>query len=340
MTKMIFLGAGASVEAGFPTNDGLRTIVEEKLRKTNVMDGMTHPYVTYQEVFKHLHQKRKNTLLPYVGIEDICAFAEMQHQLETGSLYNPYHGLAKATKGTYYKPNSKYDLLVYSILYSVLEVLGVLSAKAYKLDYLEPLLKFSFGNRIPISTLNLDYMVEEACSKFGVPYSIGVQDGRSPQEVSWEEGSLHFCKLHGSVEWQLEHALPENLVKFKLGNRNCLPPDIGNFPNLISIFGTAHKYRLSPPFNNLFKFFGNQLERADELYVIGYSFRDPHINEKFLWWCEGDAKRTIFIANGKNFSKELVPSIWVTNVNTKLLQKRSNIFLGPASEAIRNWFKK
>lgn len=342
MAYIVFLGAGASVEAGLPTDKELSKSIEEEIRNITVVEGMDHPLDAYLEIKNYLTEKRKITTQPFVGLEDIAAFAQIRHEQEIGSIYSPYQGFQvvsfEGTKGTF-KLSTKYQRLFLTIQTLVLLFLGTLSSKTLnKTQYLYPLLEASFRDRTPIFTLNLDYVVEAACTKTKTPFSIGLIDGNSPAKIHWEENTIRLCKLHGSVDWQLDARFSNRPIKFKLANRFARPPDIGNAFSNASIYGAPFKYKYGAPFKQLYRFFDDELDKADKIFVIGYSFRDPHINESLVEWCMQKTSGKIFVANGKNFSRDDIPRIRLASLTTNKLRERAEIFPGVASEAISKWF--
>lgn len=50
------------------------------------------------------------------------------------------------------------------------------------------------------------------------------------------------------------------------------------------IFGGQNKLTAEWPFFDLFRIFQSELSQADRLTVVGYSFRDPHVNQCLSQW--------------------------------------------------------
>jgi hypothetical protein len=62
-------------------------------------------------------------------------------------------------------------------------------------------------------------------------------------------------------------------------------------------FGLRGKMRASGPFLSLLTEFEKQLAAAQRLLVIGYSFRDDHVNEIIRRWTRGDIARTVTVVD-------------------------------------------
>lgn len=63
------------------------------------------------------------------------------------------------------------------------------------------------------------------------------------------------------------------------------------------VFGQRGKLRAEGPFLGLLAEFEKQLAVASRLIVIGYSFRDDHVNELIRRWIAEDIDRTILVVD-------------------------------------------
>jgi hypothetical protein len=63
------------------------------------------------------------------------------------------------------------------------------------------------------------------------------------------------------------------------------------------IFGQRNKLTAEGPFLDLLRLFRQELEAADRLTVVGYSFRDPHINEYVSQWLNQGQQRRLRIVD-------------------------------------------
>ncbi|GAB3633478.1 hypothetical protein GCM10027421_28310 [Microbacterium shaanxiense] len=147
-----------------------------------------------------------------------------------------------------------------------------------------------------IITLNYDMLVERASAMFGVPVSTGADDWDGGLNWSFSANSIPLLKLHGSFGWRNGRVRePVNDVPL----RRLYEVDGLNTPSPINqinsdqIFGAGNKLRADGPWPALFRKLGDLLDNAEVLVVVGYSFRDAHVNESLLRWMGSDSRRRI-----------------------------------------------
>jgi hypothetical protein len=63
------------------------------------------------------------------------------------------------------------------------------------------------------------------------------------------------------------------------------------------IFGGRNKLTADWPFFDIFWHWRNSLEDADTIWVIGYSFRDEHVDAVLLNWLGSDSSRRLVIVD-------------------------------------------
>ena len=63
------------------------------------------------------------------------------------------------------------------------------------------------------------------------------------------------------------------------------------------VFGGRNKLTAEGPFLSLLRAFELNIQLCDRLVVVGYSFRDDHVNEYIRNWMNGDPSRTLTIIN-------------------------------------------
>jgi hypothetical protein len=105
--------------------------------------------------------------------------------------------------------------------------------------------------------------------------------------------------LHGSIDWVLEGDDPDDEFQ---GFRNHAPPGelpfariralgagetVTPIPRPAVVFGQGGKLRSEGPFLELLLKFSSELQVAGTLLVVGYSFRDDHVNEIIARWFSG-----------------------------------------------------
>lgn len=143
-----------------------------------------------------------------------------------------------------------------------------------------------------VFTTNYDLFNERAMDRSGVPYSNGfsgtVERRFNPStyrralaeqlDISskrWAavDGYVHFCKLHGSVNWTEEQA---GLFPIRESGDKLDPAQ-----DRVMIYPTPSKQTASfgSPYSDMFREFQRQIVQDQSvLIVMGFSFGDEHIN--------------------------------------------------------------
>ena len=168
-----------------------------------------------------------------------------------------------------------------------------------ELSYLQLLTSWAYNRGAPIVNLNYDRAIEIACGKAGISVDTGMTAWNQARRVTFSPSKLPLLKLHGSLDWQLiysevksAHVTIETLGDYNEQYDNPESP----FPfSPAIIFGRQGKLNETGPFLVLYSKFRDLLEDAEELIVVGYSFRDPHINRLIADWIgrEKNGKVTI-----------------------------------------------
>ena len=166
-------------------------------------------------------------------------------------------------------------------------LLAVLTPTA-PVDYLSPLVDLADRQgAITVATLNYDRCVELAAEAQGVACDTAIETWlRDPEQ--WPEAGVRLLKLHGSIDWILERGtdlLPEQVVRAVLPEERVIRPAI--------VFGEGSKLRSEGPYLELLLRWARALDDADRLLVVGYSFRDEHVNESIARWFNRDESRRI-----------------------------------------------
>jgi SIR2-like domain len=154
---------------------------------------------------------------------------------------------------------------------------------APKFDYLADLASRLRGQTIV--TLNYDDALEHMP---GRAYTFQIDSAPHPQlghlsDVNIQTRPLRLIKLHGSLDWRQSKTTR---------NVEVAPPGASYWKNDAYwydytpgiIFGAGNKLRSNGPYLALYQEFKLALKRAHQVIVIGYSFRDAHVNEALRQW--------------------------------------------------------
>ena len=173
--------------------------------------------------------------------------------------------------------------------------------------YLAPLLNVLEQNgRLVVATLNYDNSIELLSTLLNVACHTGISEWSKHGRFETSGAGLHLLKLHGSIDWLRESAEPGNGRMPVVTIRQLVPQEVKRLDlRPAVIFGNRNKLTAEGPFLDLLRAFQDELARSQTLTVIGYSFRDPHINVYISQWLNGDANRTLRIVNGPSFSKQI-----------------------------------
>jgi hypothetical protein len=163
--------------------------------------------------------------------------------------------------------------------------------------YLAPLLDAAAEpGGITIATLNYDLAIEQLASSRAVDVQTGIERWVHNRTWGWKDDGLRLLKLHGSIDWCWDAAGKKNgEMPRKTIEISEKPHDDHRQPAVL--FGQRGKLRAEGPFLSLLAEFERFLADAAELIVVGYSFRDEHINETIRHWTAEDSGRTITIVD-------------------------------------------
>jgi SIR2-like domain len=159
--------------------------------------------------------------------------------------------------------------------------------------YLSPLLDLADGQRnLTIATLNYDRTVEVASESAGTE-CVQWLAANAPRPRK----GINLIKLHGSVDWVADvrgrsggRELPFTEVRRSVSDEpERSPPAI--------LLGKGGKLEAEGPYLEMLMAWASLLEEAQTLLVVGYSFRDTHINERIARWSGSDTARRIIMVD-------------------------------------------
>lgn len=160
--------------------------------------------------------------------------------------------------------------------------------------YLRPLVRHAYSNKSMIVTLNYDNAIERAANIEGVDIMTGIEQWNKsknfPSQVA--ENFLYLLKIHGSIDW-----------KYRNNSLMQASPSMDNFwTEPVLLFGGKNKLTAKGPFLSLLRVLESELDNTSELVVIGYSFRDEHVNEFLSRWFNNSDTNRIKVINSPGFN--------------------------------------
>ena len=164
-------------------------------------------------------------------------------------------------------------------------------------DYLAPLTEAGQQEGLTIATLNYDLSIEQSAEAVGSPCTTGVENWLRSGRWQWPDEGIRLLKLHGSIDWAWAETqartghMPQRAIflAHELERSDQWQPAL--------VFGQRGKLRAEGPFLSLLGELETLISRANRLIIIGYSFRDDHVNEIIQRWTSEDIGRTITVVD-------------------------------------------
>ncbi len=225
------------------------------------------------------------------------------------------------------------------------ELKQMLGSTRKRVSYLGPLADIAKERDAPltVATLNYDLSVEQGVEQRGIPCTTGIEAWVEDGRWDWADAGVRLLKLHGSINWAWEQVredghLPREVVR-------VVDDPVGDDRQPVVVFGQRGKLRAEGPFLSLLAELENALVAAQQLVVIGYSFRDDHVNELIRRWSAEDISRTMLVVdpcwpeqfsqNDRSFRHELeahlIPPDWK---HPQPFKERLEVWRMPCSEAL------
>ncbi len=285
---MFLLGAGASVDGKLPTSKALTQQVVASLKDRGIFPM---PEDAHRSMVGALE-----AILKVVGEDE------------------DYEVLAAAAKELANRKESIIDRFVeewkpevrdieWGDFFSVHLMLGVAIRKCLLIteeqvpnfDYLQPLVKLGAqANGVTIATLNFDLSIESQARRLGIAVDTGFPEFNQGQNKHWDTSGIRLLKPHGSLGWTQPSSLigPGQVLDTEFVETDDTSSDDGT---PLILYDVGKKTPSSRLFRGIFSAFVQELARHDKLVVVGYSFRDPHINTQIRDWLRDKPDSKIYI---------------------------------------------
>jgi NAD-dependent SIR2 family protein deacetylase len=178
------------------------------------------------------------------------------------------------------------------------EMRSMLAGHQKNLGYLAPLVRAARDTKpLTIATLNYDLSVEQSGEREGIVVETGIDTWIADRRWPPHPGNgVRLIKLHGSIDWCWGRAENEDgHMPMRQVVRTDTPESEPRVPVLV--FGQRGKLQAKGPFLSLLSEFEAALAKSDRLIVVGYSFRDKHVNDIVRRWTRADKTRTIVLVD-------------------------------------------
>jgi hypothetical protein len=219
-----------------------------------------------------------------------------------------------------------------------------------RVDYLKPIFDISWPTRI--ATLNYDRSIEILARRSGLSLTTGIENWSGGFDWNWaDDADVRLLKLHGSIDWWFEDG--PSTQERRLREPKVVVDDASEGSGRpwnsrpAVVFGQRGKLRSDGPFLAILNGFQNMLNETRRLVIVGYSFRDEHINALVRRWLnEFDESEIVIIDPGLNvesvrhdgtFRSELIRTItkWGTGTTSRReVVQPHHILNTPASEGL------
>jgi hypothetical protein len=331
---LVLLGAGASVEAGVPATfdmtEKLVAAISERFEHsqiTNALNFVCGALIAYDSA-------RGKSVYTGLDVERVFAAIELlaeRNELEVTPFVASWHPAVDAWDRVGPEPYFDENLAAalrepqrgesarlierliesktragrgwnYSYLAKemIVELREILTPPYDSLGYLKPLLNMArAGDGVTIATLNYDRTIESACKEASIPVDTGIGHWIESQKWSWATNGVRLLKLHGSIDWHWERS------EYEVGEmpmrtvRQSFDEPMSEDDQPVLVFGLRNKLSPDGPFLSLLREFEDKLADCQHLIIVGYSFRDEHINEIVRRWTREDESRFITLVDPK-----------------------------------------
>ncbi len=288
-TRIAFLlGAGASVDAGYPTAVGLTNKLDDWVSENRI--ELLHALRFVTGALQFGRSCRGESLSADTNIEDIlsaCSFLTTRSRSFAYPFVGAWHERLAALERVFSESSTganPFDALSTVAKQRLRDWLWIESSDVARVKYLWSFQDFlNDGFALDIFTLNYDATVEVALEtsrgQINGDWTTGFGDrGWDPLLLEIDR-PVRLFKLHGSLDWVRDERLGLCSLRW--------PPAIDSeeIPESVDsllIFGTDAKLQAVDPFLTLLYRFRQSVFESAAVVIIGYSFGDQHVND-ILW---------------------------------------------------------
>lgn len=277
MSTVVLLGAGASRPAGIPmARPMLERLVAAAPEDVPLTDERERPS------FRKLAGEVRKALEAHAGPEDGVEIERFLDGLRALHAREQWAGAAFVDK--WHPLMEQVEAFNLGVQASRAVVQMATVPAGADLSYLDALWDaFAAQGELTIATLNYDRCVERSAQRRGQDIDTGIHAWWKRRALDLRPHVPHLLKLHGSIDWVWTSIGGEQLGGGTREVQHIDDFDCGDpwGPGERAIvLGGENKLRADGPYLDLLREFEQSLAKADRLVVVGYSFRDAHINTK------------------------------------------------------------
>lgn len=187
--------------------------------------------------------------------------------------------------------------------------------------YFDELVNSARTHVVTIATLNYDNCIESRATALDVPISTGLKEIEEENSFFPQlDSGVELLKLHGSVTWSwttntqgrplLRRAvveIPQQQIERILAQLKRADASEGIGQHLAVLFGGRSKLTGEGPYLELLNAFRQRLFKTDHLVIVGYSFRDPHVNYLIRRWLSAAKEDRITIVERAGYEPSKHP---------------------------------
>jgi SIR2-like domain len=301
---MFFLGAGASVDACLPDVVGLvhkfldwlqsavnkPELNKEESENAKGQAALTREILTILQDWKTKH--KDDTKIDIEILLDTVEKIENKDQQPLSAFYE--NTSLKIDKHPAYS-----IVFTNKIKFSTMIKQFVrMSFSDFKLNtaYLNPLNNFIREWRgLSVFSTNYDVCIEQFCIENGRRFVDGFNPNWNP-DVEYQKRAdvdLRLYKLHGSITWYRSEGGEYIRSDIIVGEER--PILVGGIESVPLILYPGRKLEYIEPVIYMLGEIKRQLQETNYVFVVGYSFKDPHIAKLFRYAASRNRKLIIFL---------------------------------------------
>ena len=260
--RLVLLGAGASAEAGLPTAIGLDEMLAQA--RLQLYGRLREPFGRDVERIVQVLELLASSSPLSVGLANLGMLQPLEDQgAQTRDV--PTHAEREV---------AEIKLIIRSNFWLPDDEMS-----AERCAYLRPLLDAQTGGSV--ATLNYDNVLDRT----GHLLDLGAGWPDDEIDVGYQHRfRVRVLPLHGYLGWELRQDPSQQLTKVVRAGSHQNPADVSYPYEPAIVFGASNKLRHFGPFLRLLEAFRQDLQQARTVVTIGYSWRDPHINDMLRTW--------------------------------------------------------